>query len=215
MDADRRLALSYAPRAARDRLAALWALDSALGDVLRTGRTPMVSEIRLAWWREALQRLDHQPAPAEPVLEGLERHVIGADISGNALARMETGWSLLLEPELGQETLARYAALRGGALFDLSARLLGGDGGFDVRAPGEAWALADLARHSGRKAERQAALGMARERLLPIARWPRRLRSLGMLTMLAARDSSAEAMERQGSPGRMLRMLGHWLTGRI
>ena len=67
-----------ARRRARPRVEALWRLDVTLGAVLATGREPMVSRIRLAWWREALERLDREPPPAEPVLQALAAHVLPA-----------------------------------------------------------------------------------------------------------------------------------------
>jgi phytoene synthase len=82
---------------------------------------------------------------------------------------------------------------------------------------GEGWALTDLARHSN-PADAEAALAAA-QRLFADAdssRWPARLRPLGMLAVLAARDAAQglEKLEPPGAPGRMLRMLRHRFTGR-
>src|ERR1700760_3804181 len=71
LDPDRRLALAYAPARARPALEALWRLDVTLGAVVARAREKMVARIRLAWWREALERLDAAPPPAEPLLEAL------------------------------------------------------------------------------------------------------------------------------------------------
>lgn len=212
LDPDRTLALSYVPAARRDAVRALWQLDVALGNVLAGGREPLISQIKLAWWREALDKLDRESAPSEPVLRALAEHVLPVGISGAELAAMEEGWTLLLSPDpLGQGDLDRYASARGGALFRLTARLLGGDP--PDPAAGEAWALADLARHSSSPADVEAALAAARKRTAP--RWPSRLRPLGMLDALARRDCEPgrSRWEPQGSPGRMLRMVRHRLTG--
>ncbi len=129
---------------------------------------------------------------------------------------MEESWTALLTPEpLSPADLETYAS-RGRLLFAFSARLLGDAGNPEVAAAGEAWALADLARHSANAADTEAALSAARARLSrPPHRWPARLRPLGMLAALARRDIewTGEAPEPQGSPRRMLRMLGHRLTG--
>ena len=173
------------------------------------GTDAHVSRIRLAWWREALERLDRAPPPAEPVLQGLAAHVLPT-VTGAELAEMEAGWvELLAEGALDREALARYAAARGGWLFLYSARLLGLEA--EVETAGKRWALADLARHSARDAA--AALALAAGPAPP--KWPKPLRPLGMLDALARRDvaRSAASFERQGSPGRMLRMLRHRLTG--
>lgn len=175
----------------------------------------MISRIRLAWWRESLEKLDREPAPAEPVLEALSHHVIPRGVTGAELAAMEEGWATLLSADpLTPEGLQAYAAARGGLLFRYSARLLGG-GESGAEAGGEAWALVDLARHSADPEDSGAALRAAQERQVPRS-WPSRLRPVGMLAMLARRDSErgAERWEPQGAPARMLRMLRHRLSGR-
>jgi phytoene synthase len=209
LDPDLTLALSYVPARNRPALDALFALDAALGAVVAGGREPMIARIRLAWWREALERLDRAKPPAEPVLQALAAHVLPAGVSGAELAEMEAGWAMLLcDTVLSDDDLATYAGGRGGRLFDCAARLLGGG-----EAEGRGWALVDFARHSGNEEERNSALRLAR-RLPPPARLPSRLRPLGMLDALARRDAEpGRPLEGQGSPARMLRMLLHRLTG--
>src|SRR5688500_14098760 len=99
LDPDRTLALTYVPAERRPALAALWRLDAALGAVLAGGREPLISRIKLAWWRDSLARLDQAPPPAEPVLQEVARHVLPRGIKGSQLARMEEGWSILLASE--------------------------------------------------------------------------------------------------------------------
>jgi len=208
LDPDRKLALAYVPAAARAAVEALWRLDASLAAVLATGTQPLITQMRLAWWREALEKLDSAAPPAEPVLQALAAHVLPV-VSGAELAAMEEGWLILLSDEaLGADELARYAALRGGLLFDYGARLLGG-ADFPVAQAGEAWALADLARHSRRVEEIKSPASP------PKMKWPKKLRSLGMLAMLARRDLEhlGQEAERPGSPARMLRMIRHRLSG--
>ena len=76
LDPDRKLALAYVPAGARPAVEALWRLDVAFAAILATGTQPIVSQMRLAWWREALERLDSAPPPAEPVLQALATHVL-------------------------------------------------------------------------------------------------------------------------------------------
>lgn len=215
-DIERQLALSYIPWPARERIAALWALDSALGQLVAGGREPMITRIKLAWWREALEALDAGPAPAEPVLQGLEAQVMPGGITGAELAAFEEGWSILATVErLDRSAVELHAARRGGLLFALSARLLGQAHG-NVGPAGELWALSDLARRSSNAEEAAIAIAAGQERLARIAaRWPAALRPLGMLAKLAARDvrSVPGAFETPGSPARMLAMLRHRLTG--
>lgn len=215
LDAERTLVLSYVRSPTRDRLAALWDLDATLGQVLGGGREPMIARIKLAWWRDALEGLDRSPPPPQPVLQMLAALVLPVGIKGAELSGLEEGWSVLASLDsLDREAVEAHALRRGRLMFALSARLLG-----ERNAPdgGELWALADLARHSRDQSDVQLALAAGRERLgTAVDRWPKRLRPLGMLAKLAARDiqSGSANFERQGSPARMLVMLGHRVTGR-
>lgn len=208
LDPERALALAYVPARRRAAVGALWRLDVTLAAVVATGREPMVSRIRLAWWRESLERLDRQPAPPEPVLESLAQEVLPAGVAGTELAALADAWEPLLSREpLTAAELSEYAAGRG-RLFPFTGRLLGRD------APGgEAWALVDFARHSSSDVETRLALELARSQRNP-RRWPKPLRPLGMLAVLARRDAERGLpLEEQGSPARMLRMLRHRVTG--
>ncbi|HEX8126314.1 MAG TPA: squalene/phytoene synthase family protein [Allosphingosinicella sp.] len=214
LDPDRVLALSYVPARHRPAVGALWRLDSALGAALAGGGEPMISRIKLAWWSEALERLDRAPAPAEPVLQDLEAHVLPAGVEGSELAGMEEGWAILANPEtLTPDELTAYAQARGARLFRLTARLLD-DPLTAVDQAGEVWALVDLARHCSTAEDSDIALAAARERVLP-SRWPSKLRPLGMLAVLAARDfdPARSPWEARGAPGRMWRMLRHRISG--
>ncbi len=214
LDADRALALTYVPTAKRAALGALWGLDAALGAVLAGGREPLISQIKLAWWRDSLDKLDREKAPAEPVLQEVAEHVLPSGVSGADLSAMEEGWSVLLSHDpLTDDELARYAAGRGALLFRYSGAMLGEQPSPELQRAGEAWALVDLARHSN-AVDAASAMAAAAERLERI-RWPSRLRPLGMLAALAERDvqRGLDQLEPQGAPARMLRMLRHRLSG--
>jgi len=215
LDADRILALSYVPAARRAAVEALWQLDAAMGRVLAGGREPLLSQIKLAWWRDSLARLDQGPAPGEPLLQAVAEEVLPKGLSGAELGAIEEGWAILLsEAPLSADELAAYARARGGLLFRYSSRLLGHVLSPELERGGEAWALADLARHSN-AADTRAALEAALA-LPPDRRWPVPLRPLGMLAKLARRDAARPpgSLEPHGAPRRMLRMLRHRLTGR-
>lgn len=202
------------PASLRAAVEALWRLDAALGAVLATGTEPMITRIRLAWWREALEKLDDAPPPAEPLLRALAAHVLPAGLTGAELAAMEEGWAAIVAGEaLTPATLAGYAAARGGRLFALTARLLG-EHDSPVADAGKCWALVELARHSADRADRAAAHAAA-DGLPRSGKWPAKLRPLGMLAALSRRDleRGPDRIERAGATGRMLRMIRHRLTG--
>jgi phytoene synthase len=213
LDPDRLLALSYVAARHRAAIGALWRLDSALGAALAGGREPLIARIKLAWWREALERLDREDAPAEPALREAQERLLPV-VTGAELARMEEGWAVLPGTDtLTAADLRTYAERRGGLLFRYTARLLGADVE-GLEPAGEAWALVDLARHCATTGDADVALAAALERRQP-GRWPPRLRPLGMLAALAVRDCdpARPPWERKGAPARMWRMLRHRITG--
>ena len=210
--AERRLAIAYAPAAARPALAALLALDARLGEVVATTREPMVGQMRLTWWHEALTRLDAAPAPAEPVLTAIAADALPRGASGAALAAMIDGWEALLEPAIGEAEALVHARGRGATLFAAAARVLGAaDDG--PAAAGEGWALADLAQRLSDPAARARAGELARPRLAAArhGRWPVPLRPLGALVLAADADLAGTPA---GSPRRVARLAWHRLTGR-
>lgn len=204
--AERALALSYAPADARAGLDALFALDAALAAVLRTTRAPMVGQMRLAWWRQALCALDDAPPPANPVLQALEREVLPS-VAGTRLAGIVDGWEALLDEPLDAAAMARFARARGGGLFVAAGAVLGGEMAA-LHEAGEGWALADLAGNLRGEGAAALARELAEPRLRRAmrVRWPSRARSLGAMVLLARTGAP-------GSPGRVARLLWHRATG--
>ncbi|HEX4693508.1 squalene/phytoene synthase family protein [Sphingomonas sp.] len=204
------LVLSYAPAPRRAGLRALLALDAALGQVLRTTREPMIGQMRLAWWREALTRLDAAPPPGEPVLQALADDVMPLGVTGAALATMIDGWEPLLG-ELGEAAIADHGRWRGRVLFVQAGRLLDVGDGDPVEMAGEGWALADLATHFSDPALAAKARDVAMPLLAKAAgrRWSRNARALGALAHIARLDLAGPA-----TPWRVARLGWHRITGR-
>ena len=208
-DPERDLILAYAPPRGRAALAALLMLDDALAALLRTTREPAIGQIRLAWWREALERLDAAPPPAEPVLQA----VAASGLKGGALTPIVHGWEVLIEADrLDATALARFGEGRG-SLFVLAGEAMGAKGD-PLYEAGQGWALADLARHLD-PPEEAALARAAATRLLDTAtrlRWSRNGRALGAMALLARRDLDTD---REIAPiSRILRLLWHRATGR-
>ena len=219
-DPERQLALAYVRGARRAAIVALWLLDERMGAIVAGTREPMIGQMRLMWWRDALIALDDPAAavPGEPLLAALAQACASYDISGERLAQIEEGWGALLDGEVPDEAaILTHGRCRGALLFEMSAVILGGlaEG---VAPAGEAWALADLghrlrSQHSRAFARRRAASCLSE---VSIAAWPARLRPLGILAMLARRDAALppERQRRQGSPSRVLRALTYGFLGR-
>lgn len=216
-DPERGLAIAYAPRAAREAIALLWRFDEMLAGVVRSTTEPLIGQMRLTWWHEAIAALETGPTPAEPLLQDIAAILPAQGLAPAALLPLIDGWELLIDPlPFDAAQLAGYAEGRGAALFDLAARALGGTADEAVRAAGRGWALVDLAFHCTDRRTAEAALAAARDALAARPRrWPSGLRALGMLTVLAARDVRAglDGDRRAGSPGRLARALAHRITG--
>lgn len=217
IDPERALALVYAPARLRPALAALWRLDERLGSVIATTTEPMIGAIRLAWWREALEALDQRDPPDEPLLREIAGTVLPLAIRGTELAAIEAGWAALLEGDPPDEdAIERHGRLRGRLLFGLATKMLGHEGSEEAAIAGEGWALIDLCSHL----RDPQAMAFARARAhacldgLGGYRWPRTLRALGALAVLARADARNAGPRHQASPRRIGRALLHRFTGR-
>ncbi|GAO38623.1 hypothetical protein SCH01S_16_01420 [Sphingomonas changbaiensis NBRC 104936] len=207
-DPERALALAYAPSSRRPALAALWALDEQLGAIVARTENPAVGQMRLTWWHDALQSLG-TAAPVDPVLVALAD---ASAIEPTSLLPLIDGWEALLDPlPLPEDSLATYAAARGGTLFGVAAKLLGGAPDAAERA-GRLWALVDLAFRISDRTTAERALALASAYAMP-ERLPK---ALAVLTALAGRDlrRGLDLPRRQGSPRRVARAMLAGLTGR-
>src|SRR4051794_15828914 len=198
LGADLRLALTYVRPADRGALDALFGIDAAMADVVRTTREPQLGPIRLAWWRERLEELNG--VPAEPRLQAVQRELNPRGVAGRDLAQLETGWLRLFDPFPWDAETAEAIWFRGNLLFGIGAKVLG-QADERIQGAGGLWALADAARHCSDAQSR----GMLVERARKFAhglggvRFPVILRPLSMLAALAIRDSRrAEPFEPEG-----------------
>jgi phytoene synthase len=217
-DPERALILAYAPAKGRAALAALLALDDALAQLLRSTSQPAVGQLRLAWWREALARLDTQPPPAEPVLRELAAAVLPLGVTGESLVPIVHGWEVLIEEEvLGEDALLRFGEGRG-SLFEAAGKAVDAGARDPLEEAGRGWALADLARNLDMAGEAATARALAAS-LLDVAvkrTWSRNGRALGALAHRAQLDLALDpgAPVPVGSPRRVMRLFWHRLTGR-
>ena len=210
--ADRALIRLYWPVALRPALDALLGIDDAMGEVVRTSTEPALGAIRLAWWREALGRLDSAPPPAEPHLDAAAAELLPRGVTGAALAGLEDGWLALLEETPWGDDVAAAVAIRGERMFAIGAMLLDAKD-VHLASGGATYALADAARHASDRASADVLVGAARAN--PPHRFAKPLRPLTALTALARRDLAAfPEREPQGTPGRAITLIGHRLTGR-
>ena len=217
LGADIGLALTYVPLPNRGALAALFSIDRAMGDVVRTTKEPMLGPIRLAWWRERLEELDDGGAPAEPRLQQAANELVPRGVSGRELAALESGWLRMFDSFPWTVQTSEAIWFRGNLLFGLGARLLG-RADERIQGAGGLWTLVDAARHCSDPQSRAMLVEQARSftRGLTGVRFPGPLRPLSMLAVLAIRDCRrGEPFEREGTPGRAAAMLRHRFSGRL
>lgn len=179
---ERRLALAYAPARARGLTLGLLALDARLAETVRAVREPVLGQLRLAWWRDALTAAEGAVVSGEPVLAALA----GWGVRRAALTALVDGWEEMLGeaplPASAFEACAEGRARGWAALADR----LGHDPGEAARAA-RGWALADLAPRLGHPQERSAALALAAAQDWRRPGLPRELRALAVLHGLARR----------------------------
>lgn len=184
---DRALVVATAPVEARRALHALLALDLRLAGIVRAAREPMIGQMRLAWWHDALTRLDGAAAPAEPLLKAVQADALPTGVGGADLASLVDGWEALIAADtLDDDALLRHADSRGAHLFALAGRMRGARS--PLLAPaGRGWALGDLAAHLTQQVVAERAMTLAREQWTQAfsKRWGRPLRPIGMLSLLA------------------------------
>jgi phytoene synthase len=210
LDSDREVALSSLPSRLQPAFAALWAVDLAMADVVASTSDPALGAIRLAWWREALQRLDLTEPPAEPRLQAVADHLMPRGISVAELAKLEDCWLALLEPFPWTVLTAELVRVRGRILFGIGAKLLGLEAK-EAEAAGALWSLVDVARHCSDQLSQALLFDEARKCVaaLALSKPPRSLRPLTALAAVAAHDAVGGS-----SLGRGIVALAHTLTGR-
>ena len=219
VDPERELALSYAPREAREHLRTLWLVDERFGAIVAGTTDPIIGEMRLLWWRDALAAVAREDR-AEPLLERVKSAMNENGRDGAEWGAMAEGWHALLQEPVQEAELERFARDRGARLFSLSEGLLDPASGLPdtvIEDAGKAWALTDLSfRHSNPETARLArSIASAHLEGINPATWPKSLRPLGALTLLAVKDArSAGSARRQGAPGRVMRMLAYRIFAR-
>lgn len=204
-----RLALAYAPAAARPHWAALMHLDNRLARIVAQASEPMLAQIRLAWWREMFAR----PANEWPAGEPLLAHLSAWDAQRSGLAALADGW----EAMVGEAPLpaTAFAAASDGRVRAMTAlaRMVGSTADrARIERHAYRWSLADLAIHLSDEEERVRATSLLRAADRPTARLDRAMRPLGVMRAMAERA----AAERRpiGGAGDFLSAMRAGLTGR-
>jgi 15-cis-phytoene synthase len=134
---DRYLAALLAPPAARDGLLALAAFSAELDRIGHlVTREPMMGEIRLQWWRDALASPDPATRTGNPIADVLREAAVRHALPASMLLGMidARASDLQAEPFATEAALGQYLADGEAAQFSLAARIAGGPAGADLAA---------------------------------------------------------------------------------
>jgi phytoene synthase len=183
----------------------IWRLDQRFARLVATTTEPMIGQMRLAWWNDALTDESGVRGRGEPVIDAL-RELNAAPPAG--LSQWLDGWEALI----GDADLSAYAAGRGGGLF----RALAGQDDIPgwLEQAGMAWALWDLSGHIDKVADE--AIAMAHAHLLsdPV-KWPKPWRPLRIAYQLAHHDIKGGRRAPPGlTPALYMRLIRLALLGR-
>ena len=196
-----RLALAYAPRAARAPTLALFLLDTRLAGFVRRGGEPLMAQMRLAWWRDTLRGTPADRPRGDPLLDMLRAWRTPAP-----LVALVDGWEQLLAEEFDREAITAFAGGRAKACAALAQEL--GERESAVEPAAWAWALGDLAGNLSDSAERARVLEVARQDryVSPSARALRPLAILGGLGRRALAKGGVPLLDGRGAALAALRL---------
>ncbi|QGN53809.1 squalene/phytoene synthase family protein [Novosphingobium sp. Gsoil 351] len=115
-----RLAIAYAPGQARSAWTALLAFDHRLSRAVAGASSPLLAQLKLAWWRDRMRTA----AATWPVGEPLLAALTAFDGERPALEALIDGWEGLVGDDADENALARLVEARTGAVAAL-ARVIG------------------------------------------------------------------------------------------
>ncbi|MCL9999551.1 MAG: hypothetical protein NBV68_09225 [Erythrobacter sp.] len=168
-------------------------LDRRLARIVGRTQEPMLGQMRLAWWREALGKPVAERPRGDVVLDGIGLHWQGREAF---LVQMVDGWEVLVTAQsLGPAEAEAFGEGRGAFFAGLADDPAAGPLATRLAAAGRRWALADAAAQVSNPAESAALVGAGLAAAATAVRIPGGLSGLAVLEALAAR-----ALARGGRP---------------
>ena len=186
------LAIAWSAPRVRAPLTTVLQLDRRLARIVARTSEPMLGQMRLAWWREALGKPAAERPRGDVVLDAIGRDWAGREA---ALVALVDGWEVLVTASvLGPSEIDSFAAGRG-AFFAALPQDCGPAEAARLVLAGERWALADAAASVSDAGERAALVAAGLARAGRGGRLPSGLRGLAVLEALGLR-----ALRRGGQP---------------
>lgn len=179
-----RLAIAYARADLRHAFELLLHFDNRLAGVVGRATEPLMAQMKLAWWHDAIAREPALRPKGEPVFQALND--IALPEMEVAMRHLLDAWGGLLAADVWQsDILSAFANHRSQGVFSAYAGLASLTD--DVTDIGEAWALADLRLRFGA----QVAGGPVPETIFPEKR---QLRPLSILAYSVTKPSGVGVM---------------------
>ncbi|NNE84151.1 MAG: squalene/phytoene synthase family protein [Alphaproteobacteria bacterium] len=159
-DHDRYLTALFVPAARREAVFALYAFNAEVARTREAVSEPILGQIRLQWWREALEGIYQGEVREHPVVEGLNAAVQNYDLERTPFETLLDARAADLDdtPPANLASLEAYAEATSGTLSVVAMTVLGYPDGAPARAAqlvGTAWALIGLMRAVGFHAQSQ------------------------------------------------------------
>jgi 15-cis-phytoene synthase len=159
-DKDRWLTALFVPEERRPLVHGLYAFNVELARIRELVREPMLGEIRLQWWEDAVTGIYTGDAPDHPVLQLLARAIEAGDLPLHAFRNMIEArkFNLYDDPMPSLADLEGYLGETSSALIQLAALVLAGEealrtatvAGYAGVAVGIAGLMRSLPQHRGR-----------------------------------------------------------------
>lgn len=129
-DRDRYWSALFAPKLKRPSLLALYAFNAELDHILALVSEPMAGQIRLQWWRDAVDLASPGTRTGNPVANSLSVTIAQHNLPRDRLIGMVDARvpAMFGEPPLDERALKASLRETEGAVFELAATILGDRG---------------------------------------------------------------------------------------
>ncbi len=186
-----RLALAYAPKRVRAAWELVLRFDTRFARIVGASSEPLIGQMKLAWWRDAIGAAPPIRPKGEPLLSELSE--VGDPELDRVVAALVDAWEgLVVAEEWTSPMVQRFSEDRGAAVFGAYSKLCAMHD-FPERLA-QQWAVGDLRLRFGNRVPEDASKNAVLSNL-------RTLRPLNILAM-SVRDISGP------------RLIWHALTGR-
>lgn len=186
------LALAWSSPKVRGPLSIAFKFDRRLARIVARTNEPMLGQMRLAWWREALGKPPEARPQGDTVLDALGVAWAGQEA---ALVQMIDAWEILITAEHMDTAQARAFGAGRGVFFGALGSGAGEGSTQRLATAGLRWALADAVTAVSDAAERRVMIAAGLAEPSGKDRFPAQLRGFAVLEALALR-----ALRRGGRP---------------